>query len=155
VNDVPTDGDTEKATQMVMEAEGPVKLGFCRRKKGHIKVVFPNGKDITMPRGTRLLKAAEACDYNSGCNSPDGRCKECWMKDEFTGEGYCLPLNIPGVVPSAWRKNMEQGGDISDGQYECWVPLKLVPAPELYEAELAAEKKIRDRNKAIRGNGKE
>jgi hypothetical protein len=156
VNDIPTDGSTQKATQLVMEAEGPVKLGFARRKRGHIKVVFPNGKDITMPRGTRLQMAAEAVGYDSGCNSKEGRCKECWMKDEFTGEGYCLPLNVPGIIPSVWRKNEEQGNDSTNSaQYECWVPLKLVPAPELYEAEVAKEEDIKARNRAIRGNGKE
>jgi len=139
----PCDGSRERAVQMVMAAGDSVTLTFSRPARGFIKVVFPGGRAVTSPRGARLSKVAEKAGYDSGCDSFDGRDSKCWYKDPATGEVYCLPLNVPGVVPSAWRESGEEGLRPGEGQFESWIPLRLVPAPEEFNKALAEEAKAK------------
>ena len=58
MNDVPTDGYQDKAVQLIGESGDAVKLQLSRPPKGLIKVVFPDGKSITSPRGAILQDLA-------------------------------------------------------------------------------------------------
>lgn len=139
VNGVLTDGYQEKAVELVGASGDEVKLQFSRPRKGFIKVVFPGGKSITSPRAAILQRLAEKVGYDSGCTSKDGRDEKCWYKDPATGEVYVLPLNVPGLVPSVWRKSDEDGARPGEGEYECWIPLRLEYAPEEYQKALQEE----------------
>ncbi|CAE8631888.1 unnamed protein product [Polarella glacialis] len=131
VNDENTYGDRERGVEMITAAgDAPVKLTFSRPRKGFIKVVFPGGKQVTSPRAALLSRLAEKVGYDCGCRCTDGRCGRCWHKDTATGEVYILPLNPPGLVPSVWRDTKDKAVSPSEGQFECWVPLVLEPAPE-------------------------
>eukprot|EP00913_Durusdinium_trenchii_P019354 g18194.t1 len=149
VNGEPVDGFQDKAVEMIQKSGDEVKLQLSRPRKGFIKVVFPDGKHITSPRAAVLQRLAEKVGYNSGCTCKDGRDEKCWYKDVATGEVYVLPLNVPGLVPSVWRKSGEDGArhglDRTGGRgslmvpflsrpgeadYECWIPLRLEYAPE-------------------------
>ncbi|CAE7576984.1 unnamed protein product [Symbiodinium sp. CCMP2456] len=139
VNGEPLDGFKEKATELVMNSGDEVRLTLSRPRKGYIKVVFPDGKSITSPRAATLDRLAEKAGYRTGCTAPDGRSPECFYKDPATGEVYVLPLNVPGLVPSVWRKSDEGGVRPGEAEFECWIPLRLVPAPEEYEKAIQEE----------------
>eukprot|EP00435_Cladocopium_sp_Y103_P067207 s2112_g29.t1 len=59
-----------------------------------------------------------------------------------------MPRNVPGLVPSVWRKSDEDGARPGEGEYECrglgmneltissWIPLRLEYAPEEYQKAL-------------------
>eukprot|EP00439_Symbiodinium_sp_Y106_P057346 s414_g8.t1 len=150
VNGEPLNGFKEKATELVMNSGDEVRLTLSRPRKGYIKVVFPDGKSITSPRAATLDRLAEKAGYRTGCTASDGRSPECFYKDPATGEVYVLPLNVPGLVPSVWRKSDEGGVRPGEAEFECWIPLRLVPAPEEYEKaiqEEAAESARRERER--------
>ncbi|CAK9094095.1 unnamed protein product [Durusdinium trenchii] len=119
VNGEPVDGFQDKAVEMIQKSGDEVKLQLSRPRKGFIKVVFPDGKHITSPRAAVLQRLAEKVGYNSGCTCKDGRDEKCWYKDVATGEVYVLPLNVPGLVPSVWRKSGEDGARPGEADYEC------------------------------------
>ncbi|CAE7246782.1 unnamed protein product [Symbiodinium pilosum] len=148
VNGEPLNGFKEKATELVQKSgDEPVRLTLSRPRKGYIKVVFPDGKSATSPRAAILKRLAEKVGYNCGCTCSDGRCGKCFHKDPATGEVYVLPLNVPGLVPSVWRRSDEGGVRPGEAEFECWIPLRLERAPEEYEKaikEEAAESARRD-----------
>jgi hypothetical protein len=151
VDDIDVKGSRDRAVELVVNAPGPkVKLTMARPKRGHILVQFPNKECITVPRGTKLSVAAQAVGYDCGSTRKDGRDPKLWHKDVYTGESYCLSLDVPGVIPSVFREANGQI-DMNEGQFECWVPMKLEPAPEAYMAEVEREKKIMENNRKIRG----
>lgn len=138
INGQPVNGFQETALELIAAAGDEVTITFQRRTDGAIKVVFPGGKHVTAPRSGILGRIAESVGYESGCNSKDGRDPKCWYKDPATGEVYCLSLNCPGLVPSKWRAD-EDIDEAREAQYECWIPLYLVPAPEEYDKILMEE----------------
>jgi len=119
----------------------PLSLVMSRPRLGAIKVCFPDGSTLTTPRQCPLKVAAKQVGYDSGCTCNDGSCGKCWHKDPVTGEVYVLPLSVPGYVPSVLR---DKGVELSEreGQFECWIPLALVPAPEEYKKALEAEQEM-------------
>merc|ERR1740127_13897 len=114
-------------------------MTFSRRTKGPVKVVFPGGKQVTSPRMAKLIRLADKVGYDHGCNCSDGRCGKCWYKCTATGEVYILPLNVPGITPSVFRKSGDFGLRPGEGEMECWIPLVLEPAPEEYAKEMQKE----------------
>jgi len=138
VNGKPTNGWQDTALQLIAEAGDEVNLTFFRKEKGPIKVVFPDGKSITAPRTALLSRLAEKAGYDSGCTCSDGKDEKCWYKDPLTGEVYVLPLNCPGLIPSVWRTANETNARDDQMAYECWIPLRLVPAPEEFEKAMRA-----------------
>jgi len=144
INGKPVNGFQEDALELIAAAGDEVTITFQRPTNGAIKVVFPGNKQITCPRNAILQRAAESVGYDCGCRNKDGRQKECWHKDPTTGEVYCLPLNVPGLIPSEWRAN-EGGDDTREAQYECWIPLYLEPAPEAYDKILMEEARWKQR----------
>eukprot|EP00933_Yihiella_yeosuensis_P020914 TRINITY_DN16687_c0_g2_i2.p1 TRINITY_DN16687_c0_g2~~TRINITY_DN16687_c0_g2_i2.p1 ORF type:complete len:383 (-),score=68.81 TRINITY_DN16687_c0_g2_i2:135-1202(-) len=136
------------AVQMISSGGDEVELTFSRPKNGCIKVVFPDGKQVTAPRLATLDRLAEKVGFDSGCTCRDGRDPKCWYKDPSTGEVYILPLSPAGVVPSEYRKNGQAALDDPKGQYECWIPLFLEPAPGELENALQEEAKENARRRA-------
>jgi len=133
-----TQGNLEKAMELLQAAGEEVELTFNRSKRGQIKVVFPGRVCATSPRTKIMAQTAAELGYKCGCTCGDGSCGYCWHKDVGTGEVYVLPLNIPGYVPSIFRKApLEDGKYVitEDGQFESWIPLILKPAPEAFQAE--------------------
>lgn len=147
VNGESTEDNFNRAVEMVMEAGETVTLTFARPAKGYVKVIFPGDIAITSPRAANLLKLAEKAGYDHGCTSLDGRDEKCWYKDPATGEVYCLPLNVVGIVPSVWRNSGEDGIRPGEGDLESWVPLRLEPAPEEFAKALAEEAKMQAKRK--------
>merc|ERR1719254_4929 len=58
VNGEPTDGDRDTAFDLIDNGPEEMPLTFSRRRKGAIKVVFPDGKSVTAPRGAKLIRLA-------------------------------------------------------------------------------------------------
>ncbi|OLQ01809.1 hypothetical protein AK812_SmicGene15410 [Symbiodinium microadriaticum] len=125
VNGEPLNGFKDKAAELVMNSGDEVRLTLSRPRKGYIKVVFPDGKSITSPRAATLDRLAEkASTYKK-----DGK-----QEDNALG----------------WRKSDEGGVRPGEAEFECWIPLRLVPAPEEYEKALqeeAAESARRERER--------
>lgn len=138
VDGQPVQGSRALAAEMLMASEVPT-LTFSRKRNGYVKVVFPDGRQVTSPRAAKLSRLADKVGYDSGCRCSDGRCGACWHKDVKTGEVYILPLNVPGIVPSAFRAMGEGGLRPGEGEYESWVPLVLKQAPEEFQAALERE----------------
>eukprot|EP00446_Apocalathium_sp_SHHI-4_P086108 CAMPEP_0177476382 /NCGR_PEP_ID=MMETSP0369-20130122/23550_1 /TAXON_ID=447022 ORGANISM="Scrippsiella hangoei-like, Strain SHHI-4" /NCGR_SAMPLE_ID=MMETSP0369 /ASSEMBLY_ACC=CAM_ASM_000364 /LENGTH=376 /DNA_ID=CAMNT_0018951595 /DNA_START=56 /DNA_END=1183 /DNA_ORIENTATION=+ len=141
VNGEDVGGDADTAMQMLMQAEGEVQMTFARKKKGPVKVVFPNGKHITANRSAVLKDLAAACDFSYGCMCKDGKCGKCWFRDPKTDELYIMGLNCPGIFPSIFRKKEEgAAGVVTD--FETWQILQLEAPPEgTYQRVMAEEEK--------------
>lgn len=154
-----TEGSEERTVEIIRKVKSDpnkqtVKLTLARKKTAPIMVVFPNGTYGLCPRLTKLKRVAESSGFESGCTCENGMCGKCWFRDSKTGEVYVLPLNVPGVVPSLWRKAGELGLQPGQGEYETWIPLRLERAPEAYEREFATEGVRREKiNKRLQERG--
>lgn len=138
VNGEPIEGSQDKALKLIMAAGEEVTMTFARKKKGVVQVVFPGGLSVTAPGTALLSQLAAKVGYDCGCTCRKGRCGNCWHEDPVTGEIYILPINVPGIVPSVFRRGEEgMPGIIYD--FESWIPLKLRPAPAAFAAAMKEE----------------